>query len=116
MLIAVLILTCLVSAAGWCLITRTQFAAWTLVTTSAVWLPANNGHLEGHIVFTLNHAHGITQGDFVGITGWLFGTGVLSYHALRSDTRSPRSPHVGVVLLICLAILAVGMLSAYASG
>jgi hypothetical protein len=115
-LFAVVMLTCLVAAAGWCLITRTRLAAWLLLAFSALWLPSNNGQLEGQNLITLSPRHGITQGDSVGVIGWLLAMTVLLVHAVRSEPRQARSERIGAVMLVGLAALAFGALAAYETG
>ncbi|HEV7194090.1 MAG TPA: hypothetical protein VGN35_12900 [Jatrophihabitantaceae bacterium] len=116
MVFSVVMLTCLVAAAGWCLLTRTAFAGWVLLAFAALWLPSNNGHLEGRNLIKLSTGHGITQGDAVGVTGWLLAMVVLLTWALRSGRGHVRSERVGAVMLIGLTALALGALTAYETG
>lgn len=116
MFFAVLMLTCLVSATFWTLLTRSAVAASVLLVFGALWLPANNGQLEGHNLLTLSTTHGVTEGDAVGIVGWLIAMAVLLHLALRSERGHVRSERIGAVMLAGLGVLALGAVTAYVIG
>lgn len=116
MVFAVVMLTCLVSAALWTLLTGAPLTAWLLVVFGALWLPSNNRQLEGHNLLTLSTTHAVTQGDAVGVIGWLLGMAVLLVRALRSEPGHARSERIGAVMLVGLGVLALGALAAYETG
>lgn len=116
MVFAVVMLTCLVSSVLWTLLTRSPLTAWLSVTFGALWLPSNNRQLEGHNVVLLSPTHAITQGDMVGVIGWLFGMAFLLMWALRGERGHARSERVGLVMLVGLGVLALGALAAFETG
>ncbi len=116
MVFSVAVLTCLVAVAGWCAVARSQLSAWCLLILSALWLPSNNGQLEGHVLFTVTPTHGITEGDAVGVICWLLATSVLVGRAQASAPRGQRTTRAAVTFLSCGLILALGALTAYESG
>jgi hypothetical protein len=113
---SVAVLTCLVAVAGWCAITRSRLSAWCLLILSALWLPSNNRHLEGHTLLVLTPAHAITQGDAVGVICWLLATSVLLVRAQASAPRTQRWARAAVTFATCALVLALGALTAYETG
>ena len=116
MVFAVIMLTCVVASALWALCTWTPFSGWLAMIFGALWLPANNGQLEGRNLITLSRTHGITQGDSVGVIGWLIAMAVLLRWARQAEPGHPRSERTGMVMLIGLAALALGAIAAYETG
>jgi hypothetical protein len=116
MVFSVAVLTCLVAAAGWCLITRNTASAWLTLALSALWLPANNGQLEGHNLIVLAPTHAMTQGDAVGVVCWLLATTVLVLRARASAPAGQRWARVGAMFLACAVILGIGALAAVETG
>ena len=52
-----------------------------LVALSVLWLFVNKDRMEGQILLTLSHHHGLTAGDLVGLAG--IGLGVWRWHTGR---------------------------------
>ena len=116
MVFAVVMLTCLVSSVLWTLLTRSPVTAWLSVAFGALWLPSNNRQLEGHNVVVLSTTHAITQGDMVGVIGWVLGMVVLLMWAVRTERGHARSERVGLVVLVGLGVLALGAVAAFETG
>jgi hypothetical protein len=87
--------------------TRQVWAAGVLAVLSALWLPVNNGGLEGPVLMPVTHGHGLTAMDLVSCAGtWL---------AIRVCRRSGRRS-ADWVAVGCVVILALGFLAAYLIG
>jgi hypothetical protein len=102
MLLAVGDLVLLGGAVVACCVHPTRIAAWLLVICSALWLPLNNGHLEGPVLITANPTHGLTAADLIGYGGWA--VAALTLHRVRH--RSPAGLRwlpitAAAVVLVC---------------
>jgi hypothetical protein len=98
-------------ALGGCLVFRSRVWAWLLLITSTAWLPANNKVLEGHVLFSVNSRHGLTESDLLGLVGIGLAAAVLTYrHGGQSRL------HGVLALLTCVAALALGAVAAYLTG
>jgi hypothetical protein len=71
MLLAIADLLVLCGAAAVCWARPNGAASWVLVVCSALWLPLNNGHLEGPVLITVTPNHGLTAADLIGYGGWI---------------------------------------------
>jgi len=116
MVLSVVVLTGLVTALVWCVMVRTTSSAWILLALSSIWLPSNNGHLEGRTVLILTDAHAVTQADCVGIACWLVATIVLVWRAQSAAPPGRRPARAGAILLACGFVFAVGALAAFETG
>jgi hypothetical protein len=117
MVLSVAALTLLLLCVAWCLLTLDRIAAGCLVIAAALWLPANNRHLEGHTLLVLSQAHGVTVADVIGLAGWLLGSAVLVAAELPDRYRTRGSGRrAGLTVGACVAVVAVGALLAVATG
>ena len=117
MAFSVLAQTLLLACAAWCLLTRDRPAAGCLVLAAALWLPANNRHLEGRTLIVLSQSHGVTVADVIGLAGWLLGSAVLVSAELPDRYRSRGSGERALVTLGgCVAVLAAGAALAVVTG
>jgi hypothetical protein len=113
--LAVTVLSCLLASLIWCLVTRSTASSWCLLGLSALWLPTNNGHLEGGTLFEISATHGVTYADLLALGCWLVATATLVWRARRF--RSPsREVRTAGLLLACAGVLALGALVTVASG
>jgi hypothetical protein len=88
---------------------------WVLLAVSSLWLPANNHHLEGPVLVTVAHNHGVTLGDLGGIGAFILATTVLVRRvAATPPGRRPAAP--GAVLGYCCVVFALGALAAWMLG
>jgi hypothetical protein len=114
---SVVVLTLLLAGAACCLLTLDRVAAAALVVISAVWLPANNGHLEGATVVVVSRTHGITVADLLGVAAWLIGTGILVAAELPSRSRYSRNPNRALAVFAgCVGVFVAGAAVAVATG
>jgi hypothetical protein len=67
-----LVLAGLLVVAGWSLAYPSPAIAVVLAALSAAWLPTNNGHLEGPILYTVADHHGLTAADLAAYAGFAF--------------------------------------------
>lgn len=95
-----LLLLC--GAALFCCVHPTRIAAWVLVACSALWLPLNNGHMEGPVLITVVRGHGLTAADLIGYGGWAVAALTL-YRVRRHRATGPRWLPVmtAAVVLLC---------------
>ena|SRR5579875_3548510 len=103
MLLAIVDLLVLGIALLACLLHPTRTAAWLLVVCSALWLPLNNGHMEGPVLLTVAPHHGLTAGDLIGYGGWLVAAWTL-YRVRGQKTRWLPITAAALVLIGGLAI------------
>jgi hypothetical protein len=113
--LAVVVLTALLAAVCWAVFARSRPAAWAVVVLSAVWLPANNGHLEGRTLLVLSDTHGVTQADALGLSCWLIASLVLMRRATVAASARPRWVRSAVPLLTSGMVFAAGALAALGS-
>jgi hypothetical protein len=109
--VAVIVFSCLLAALSWCLITGSAASCWFLVVASALWLPANNRHLEGRTLVVLTTTHGITVSDLVALGCWLLATATLLWRAHRSRLAGGAA-RVGTLLATCAGVFLLGALVA----
>jgi hypothetical protein len=109
--VAVIVFICLLAALSWCLIAGSAASCWFLVVCSALWLPANNRHLEGRTLVVLTTTHGITTSDLVALSCWLLATATLLWRAHRSRL-SGGSARAGPLLVTCVGVFLLGALVA----
>src|SRR5882757_6173760 len=93
MLLAVGDLALLCCAAVACWVRPTRLSVWVLVICSALWLPLNNGHLEGPVLITVDPRHGLTAADLIGYGGWVLAA--LTLHRRRTEAGPRWMPKVG---------------------
>jgi len=107
MLIAVGDLVLIGCAAVACL-TRpdTRWVLWILVICSALWLPLNNGHLEGPVLITVDPRHGLTAADLIGYGGWVLAAATLQRGRRRADI-SPQWLPIGAAAAVLVCGVAV---------
>lgn len=106
MLLAIADLLILCAAAVACVVRPSRAAAWLLVVCSAVWLPLNNGHMEGPVLLTVSRDHGLTFADLAAYGGWAIAAWTL-YRVRRPDRLGRRLLPVvaaGLVLLTGLGV------------
>ena len=70
MLAVVLVLAGLLVVAGLSLTHPSPRIAVALAVLSAAWLPINNGHLEGPVLYTVADDHGLTLADLAAYAGF----------------------------------------------
>ncbi|MBV9594388.1 MAG: hypothetical protein JO147_11425 [Actinobacteria bacterium] len=69
--------------AGWCAATTLcltrpgPILAIVLAVVSGIWMPVNNGHLEGPVLITFDQLRGMTLADLISVAGF-----VVAYLAL----------------------------------
>lgn len=115
MLLSWTVLLCLLGALVWTVLTRSAAAAWLLLATSALWLPAN-GHLEGETLLVLGTGQGVTASDLLGLVGGGVATLALVTRAHRSAAPDGRARvRASAMLAACGAVLALGALAAVAA-
>ena len=101
--IADLVLVC--AAAVVCCVRPTRPAAWLLVVCSALWLPLNNGHLEGPVLITADPQHGLTAADLIGYGGWVIAAWTLRRaHRRRAMTDRGWLPVTTAALVLVSGI------------
>ncbi len=88
---------------------------WVLLAASALWLPANNDHLEGPVLATVTRNHGITVSDLAGIAGFLVATTIL-VRRVAATPPPQRQVHPGWVLAYCCVIFGFGAMAAWIVG
>lgn len=106
MLLAIGDLLVLCGGAVACCIRPTRTAAWLLVVCSALWLPLNNGHLEGPVLITADPRHGLTAADLIGYGGWALAAWTLR-RARHHRTAGPRWLPVAAAALVLVCGIAV---------
>lgn len=87
--------------------------AWLLLVASALWLPVNNGVVEGPVLISIGTAHGLTTSDLFGVAGACVAAAALvrrGRHGRRVALR------VGCTVVLCAAVFALGALAAYLTG
>ena len=115
MFLAVASLLALVVLIGWCLRRWSVTVACLLAVASALWLPANNGHLEGPVLATLDRSHGLTLADLLSYFGFIVVV-VSTLYARQAARHSPRrDPASALPCLVAPVLLAGGLLLAYLS-
>lgn len=88
---------------------------WVLLAMSALWLPANNHHLEGPVLLTVTRNHGITVSDLAGIGGFLLSTTIL-VRRVAGTPRPVRQVSPAGVLAYCCLTFALGASAAWILG
>lgn len=116
MVLAVLVLTCLLAAAAWVILTRSIPAGLVLLVASALWEPVNNRHLEGSTILTLSPGHGVTEADVIGLAGWLVAAAVLTVRTAQASPRGWRTGRASATAVACAAVFAAGALTAFLTG
>lgn len=66
-----LLLVAILVVAGLSLWFPSPGMAVLLAALSAVWLPTNNGHLEGPVLIVVAHDHGLTTADLAAYAGFV---------------------------------------------
>jgi hypothetical protein len=107
-LLAIADLVLLGVAAVACWIHPTRLSVWVLVICSALWLPLNNGHLEGPVLATLDPQHGLTAADLIGYGGW-----VLAAVTLRRGRQRRNVGPRWMPVAAAAAVLACGVAVSY---
>lgn len=102
MLLAIADLLVLCCAAAACWVCPTRVAAWLLVVCSALWLPLNNGHLEGPVLIAVTARHGLTAADLIGYSGW-----VVAAWTLRRAQRQKTATDQGWLPVTTAALVLV---------
>lgn len=100
---------------GMTLALRTRAWAVALLITSAVWLPANNKVLEGHVLWTVSHTHGLTESDLLGIAGILIAAAVL-VHASGATSGPGRREAIVRIAAVSATTLVAGFVAAFIRG
>ncbi len=85
MVVALLVLAALLAAWVWNIARPSRRAALVLVILCALWLPANNRHLEGPLLVNLDEKHGLTLSDLLSYGGF-----VLAVVSVRRWSRAER--------------------------
>ncbi len=112
MTLAFLLCIAMAAAIAGCLLTGSVVIAWFLVVVSAAWEPANNHHLEGAVLLTIQPHHGLTVADLYGLAGFGIATLTLLTSArLRTDIMSG----VGQAAT-CAVIFGIGVAAAWIIG
>jgi hypothetical protein len=105
---AYLILVALVGAVLINLLAPTPGTAVLVVVIAGLWLPVNNGHLEGPILIEVDPRHGLSTADLASYAAFVLAN--LSLWRWRSVSRSARRT-AAVIWAILLACLLVGALA-----
>ena len=119
-MIARLVLAALVLAAAASVLRPGCPVAVLTAALSAVWLPVNNGVLEGATLLTLSEDHGVTVADLASVAG--AGLAVVAVLRWRDGVAGPgRRPAGGSaesardrVSTVCLIVIAMIMLGGVA--
>ena len=126
MILALLVVSLLLICAGITVARPSRVTAFALVVVCAIWLPVNNGRLEGPTLFAVDSRHGLTVADLFAYAGFvLAASAVLRWwrEALRRPAPAALrsgNPGLYVGLAACTAlgglvvILGSGLALAYA--
>jgi hypothetical protein len=116
MTFAIIVLVCLLASLVLCLALRTSPASWCLLAFSALWLPANNNHLEGTVVFGVGAVHGMTTSDLISVAGFLVSLATLLWRSHRTTWPARRGADPAAIVVICALIFGLGAAAAYLNG
>jgi hypothetical protein len=70
MIFALAVLVVLLMTALVCWRRPSRAAAFALALLAAIWLSANNGHLEGWVLIVVDPKHGLTAADLISYSGF----------------------------------------------
>lgn len=87
--------------------------AWALLGFTALWLPANDQHLEGAVLVDLGGYHGITVADLLAAVG--AGAATVTLLHLTRRHRPGLGPLAGTAAMVT-AVLAVAAAVTYVNG
>lgn len=99
MLLAILDLLVIIATAALCCARPSRYAGWLLAICSALWLPLNNGHLEGPVLLEVTTRHGLTLADLIGYGGWI--VAAVTLHRVRAHRTRWLPVTAAALVLIC---------------
>ena len=99
-----------------CLSFRTELAGWSLLVFSALWLPANNGQMEGHPVLMLSHDHSVMTADLYGVLGLIVATVTVVRPVDWRGWQRPDRNAAASRLAACVLVFGLGAATAVLTG
>ena len=106
------VLVGLLTAAGWSLLYPSPAVAVVLAALSAAWLPTNNGHLEGPVLYTVAENHGLTVADLAAYAGFalaaLAGWRWRQAQLTRSDPDDRRVSRPAALAFVAVLVVLLG--------